>query len=296
MRTKALLPILLALAPSVYAVSSMDNFPLTTGNQWVFHWTDDSGDTGNETRTVAAGTFNIGGKTTKKINANFGDDYLYNDGTGLGIARLSDDGDTITFSNDPLAILPANFAVGSSIASNGTLAASIGGESGSLPYSANSVVQALEAVAVPAGTFNAYRAVTTISSSGNVSGSSVQISATYTWWWAPGIGTVKEIEDSALTVDGSTETGGETSVLVSTNLDVDGDTVGAAFDNCPLNANADQADLDSDGVGDACDDDIDGDGESNADEQEAGTDPRDASSNQRSRSSVLTIIQSILNE
>ncbi len=34
-------------------------------------------------------------------------------------------------------------------------------------------------------------------------------------------------------------------------------------DNCPLDQNADQADLDSDGEGDVCDDDIDGDGDLN---------------------------------
>ena len=43
-------------------------------------------------------------------------------------------------------------------------------------------------------------------------------------------------------------------------LDADGDGVEDATDNCVNVANADQTDTDSDGVGDACDDDDDGDG------------------------------------
>ena len=42
--------------------------------------------------------------------------------------------------------------------------------------------------------------------------------------------------------------------------------------------NADQADLDRDGQGDACDNDIDGDGHSNEKERAHGTDPRDPNS------------------
>jgi hypothetical protein len=42
--------------------------------------------------------------------------------------------------------------------------------------------------------------------------------------------------------------------------DIDGDGLRANEDNCPLVANADQADLDGDNVGDACDSDFDGDG------------------------------------
>ncbi|MDZ7784096.1 MAG: hypothetical protein U5K56_14545 [Halioglobus sp.] len=59
--------------------------------------------------------------------------------------------------------------------------------------------------------------------------------------------------------------------------DPDGDGVTSVLpsieDNCPDVANADQADLDEDGVGDACDLDDDGDGLSDEDEAIAGSDP-----------------------
>lgn len=57
------------------------------------------------------------------------------------------------------------------------------------------------------------------------------------------------------------------------SLDADFDGWNHDHDNCPLIENADQMDLDGDGDGDVCDDDIDGDGLSNAEEIPYGTDP-----------------------
>lgn len=60
-------------------------------------------------------------------------------------------------------------------------------------------------------------------------------------------------------------------------IDLDGDGVINSEDNCPDVSNADQADLDSDGAGDSCDSDIDGDAISNSWETTYGLDPYDSS-------------------
>lgn len=57
--------------------------------------------------------------------------------------------------------------------------------------------------------------------------------------------------------------------------DRDRDGVEDELDNCPDIANADQSDLDGDDVGDDCDPDADGDGQTNADERTCGSDPFD---------------------
>ena len=49
----------------------------------------------------------------------------------------------------------------------------------------------------------------------------------------------------------------------STCLDTDGDSIKDVCDNCPDDANADQSDLDADGLGDVCDTDMDGDNVTN---------------------------------
>jgi Thrombospondin type 3 repeat len=55
---------------------------------------------------------------------------------------------------------------------------------------------------------------------------------------------------------------------------LDADGVRASADNCDTVANSDQADLDGDGQGDACDSDQDGDGLSDAVEAQLRTNPR----------------------
>ncbi len=59
------------------------------------------------------------------------------------------------------------------------------------------------------------------------------------------------------------------------DADADGDGIFDAVDNCPLIPNLDQRDFDTDGIGDLCDADIDGDGVENAQEETDGTDPQD---------------------
>jgi hypothetical protein len=69
-----------------------------------------------------------------------------------------------------------------------------------------------------------------------------------------------------------------TVVRTAPGTDRDGDGIGDSSDNCVKQPNANQADLDRDGQGDACDGDIDGDGHANSKERAQGTDPYDANS------------------
>ena len=57
--------------------------------------------------------------------------------------------------------------------------------------------------------------------------------------------------------------------------DNDNDTIPDPADNCPLLPNTNQSDLDGDNIGDVCDPDTDGDGLSNQQELLLGTDPGD---------------------
>ena len=62
------------------------------------------------------------------------------------------------------------------------------------------------------------------------------------------------------------------------DADTDDDGVNDKEDKCPVTANPDQSDLDNDGIGDLCDDDMDGDGFTNTDEESANSDPENPDS------------------
>ena len=77
--------------------------------------------------------------------------------------------------------------------------------------------------------------------------------------------------------DGNTDDGDACSSTCGVS-DRDDDGVADPDDNCPDTPNPDQDDLDDDGVGDACDDDRDGDGLTNDEEADIGTDADDRDS------------------
>ena len=78
--------------------------------------------------------------------------------------------------------------------------------------------------------------------------------------------------------DIETQCGSDPDNAASTPNDADGDAVCDGVDNCSDVANTDQANLDGDEEGDACDEDDDNDGFTDANENECGSDPRNAAS------------------
>ena len=97
--------------------------------------------------------------------------------------------------------------------------------------------------------------------------------------WTPGQNTAGNYPVTVRVADGGEDGASadtESFSIQVTLQDADGDGVADYDDNCPVNSNADQADLDGDDIGDICDPDRDGDGIPNDIEALYGLDPDDA--------------------
>ena len=84
-----------------------------------------------------------------------------------------------------------------------------------------------------------------------------------------GLGNACDNDDDG---DGVNDTADAFPLDASEQQNSDGDTLGDNSDNCPVNDNEDQNDLDQDGIGDACDNDADGDGVADSDASGAALD------------------------
>jgi len=278
-------------APATAEFLAVDYAPIPPGATWIFQIN------GSTTliRTVLPEPVVVRGVPTWVLDdvdgLDFtGSQYVTNDAAGARVHKgfwPDPSGPDLTAVYDPPMIyLGAQVAAGEVINSSGDVALTFEGYGTfTFDYTASTHVIGVETVVVPAGTFEALRIDTSFTYSGTIYGEFISETTLETDWLAFGIGTVKAI------VDGDTVALSESSLL---QADTDGDYIlddgdgngtpgdhpctGGETANCDDNCvdvpNADQADVDSDGVGDACDNcteianteqlDTDGDGYGNA--------------------------------
>lgn len=237
-------------------------FPLQVGNQWTYLENNDA----IITRTVLPG-INIDGVPTISTQDSDGlVTYYTNDANGLRLHRQfqpnADFGEGLfadlksTYS-PPIRIAAEKNWYSDEFLTNGTAIVEIVDiDIYTCNYNASSQLEAIESVSTPLGNFVALKELLSFSltncqdSAKNPVGQ--VLSEIDTFWLAKHIGAVQ----ATLELVGEPV---DTYELTSVTIDSDGDGVNVLADNCPSISNPSQSDLDSDGIGDPCDSDADGD-------------------------------------
>ena len=129
-------------------------------------------------------------------------------GGGFGIATLDEDGMqmhsiveqdpdlgrlSVTF-DPPVRVFPARFHLGSIDESAGRASVTVPGEGRfNLKYESSTLIEGVEEVTVPLGTFETLRTRWNLKLSGRIRGRHVSTGLTDTTWFAPGVGDVKSV-------------------------------------------------------------------------------------------------------
>jgi len=254
------------------ASRSVDYLPLADGNEWQFTTTGSaSGISTTRARFLrgdGAGRelFELvesePGSTTRIVMSN-------SPSRGLEMHQGTVDDGIVSFQT-PLCLLPPSFGPGSSCSRSGNATVSFAGL-GTFAFNATSQasVAGFGRLSTPAGTFDAVRVEFQFRLRGTVQGQSLDETISERYWFGKDVGFVQNVSTAPAA----------TSVLRSYFIDADRDGLFAGAprveDNCPTIPNPSQANFDDDSFGDACDDDDDNDGLTDARELEWGYDPRD---------------------
>ncbi|MCP5155563.1 MAG: thrombospondin type 3 repeat-containing protein [Ectothiorhodospiraceae bacterium] len=241
----------LTFADVCFAAS--EYFPLAPGNRWTYRVNGAS----EVTDVVGAAPVEIEGVPTLAIARSDGSTVYYtNDSAGVRLhgERVVDldlgDGVTRTLVGTyipPMVVGRSGATPGDEVASSGIIEATVSGI-GTLvfDYTAHTIVGAATTTTVPAGTFDTVRSTTVVTSSVDLLGQTLRLESTQTMDLARHLGPVRISEQ----LEGEAADVWELTALA---IDTDGDGVDVLVDNCPTVANADQADRDRDGIGNACD-------------------------------------------